>query len=215
MAVVEKDIFIVGCGPGSADYLPAISRKMAEESDVLSGSRRLLELFPGCGRDRIVMGSDVEEFLGEMDKLLRNGRRLTVLVSGDPGVFSLATRVIHRFGLERCHVVPAVSSVQVAFARVGLEWAGARIISAHGRKPVASVDELRGEDRIAVLAGTREALQWAAEVAVQLGDGYQVVLCEDLTLPDERVRHVGARELTDGAASSLSIVLLVRKKMRL
>lgn len=132
MAVVEKDIFIVGCGPGSADYLPAISRKMAEESDVLSGSRRLLELFPGCGRDRIVMGSDVEEFLGEMDKLLRNGRRLTVLVSGDPGVFSLATRVIHRFGLERCHVVPAVSSVQVAFARVGLEWAGARIIAPTG-----------------------------------------------------------------------------------
>ena len=74
-----------------------------------------------------------------------------MLVGGDPGLYSLAQRVVRRFGREQCEVVPAVSSVQVAFSRLGIDWADARILSAHGRTPDATAADLQRIDKIAVL----------------------------------------------------------------
>jgi cobalt-precorrin-7 (C5)-methyltransferase len=213
MAVSAHRIAIVGCGPGSPLYVTEAARQAVAAVEVLVGSQRLLGLFSNGGAERIRVDADVSTILDKMAALHAAGRRIAVLVSGDPGLFSLARNVVRRFGRDCCQLVPAVSSVQVAFARLGLDWADARILSAHAATPEISEDELRRADKLAILAGTKDALHWAAWAARLVESSHAAVLCENLTLDGERITHVSPGQLDSIDAASLAIVLLVRRNL--
>ena len=206
-------VAVVGCGPGSAEYLTDAARRAVAGADALAGSRRLLDLFPQHGGQRLVWAGDADSLLGRIERVRGTGRTVAVLVSGDPGLCSLSRQVIGRFGPGVVRVIPGVSSVQTAFARLGLDWTRARIVSAHGRTPEIAPDQLGGADDFVVLAGTREALQWSAAAARWLEASHTAVLCENLTLAGERVRRTSPEELGHAAAASLSIVLLIRRNL--
>ena len=130
MAVNALPIAIVGCGPGSPQYLTDAARQAVAGAEVLLGSRRLLELFDDCRCRRVEVGGDVAAIMEQIAAHHEAGQRVVVLVSGDPGLFSLGRNIVERFGRENCEVIAAVSSVQAAFARLGLDWGDALIISA-------------------------------------------------------------------------------------
>jgi cobalt-precorrin-7 (C5)-methyltransferase len=213
MAVSGKPILLVGCGPGAVEYLTDAARHAVAGAEVLIGAPRLLEMFPADDTTRIAVRGDTEATLAAIAEQRAAGRSIAVLTSGDPGLCSLATPILKRFGRAECTVIPGVSSVQVAFARLGLDWADARVLSAHGRAPTVAAETLSPFDKIAVLAGTPQATRWAAEAARALGDSHAAWLCENLTLADERIRRVTAEDLRAVVAASLAIVLLVRKSL--
>jgi len=213
MAIDRSRITIVGCGPGSPQYLTDAARVAAAEADVLVGSRRLLAMFADSAAEKILVDADIPAAIERVAALANVGRNVAVLVSGDPGLYSLAQRVIERLGREHCRVIPGVSSVQIAFARLGLDWIDARILSAHGREPQVAFDELQRWDKLAILAGTREGLHWAARVAVALDATHAAVLCENLTLDGERIRQMTPAQLESADAASLAIVLLIRRTL--
>jgi cobalt-precorrin-7 (C5)-methyltransferase len=213
MAMNPAKIAIVGCGPGSPDYLTGAARQAVARADVLLGSRRLIAMFDEVNCEKVVADADVPAAIAQIASLRLAGRRVAVLVSGDPGVFSLAQAVLGEFDREYCEVIAGVSSVQVAFARVGVDWADARILSAHGRTPSITADELRRCDKIAILAGTRQSLAWSAEAVRIAHDTHDAYLCENLTLAEEHVRLVCAEDLVSAVAASLSIVLLIRRSL--
>ncbi len=147
MAVKEK-ITIVGCGPGTRECLTMEALSTVSGAEVVIGSMRLLSLFPALKAERIAVRGYREETIEAIKH--HQGQRIALLVTGDPGLASLATVVIEYFGIEACRVLPGISSVQTAFARVGLSWEGARIISAHASEPHCNFDTLATEQRIAV-----------------------------------------------------------------
>ncbi len=219
MAVTSYPITIVGCGPGSPLYLTEAARQAVARAEVVVGNKRLLALFPAPSSEggdwggtggRFVGSADISPQLEAIAEGVAAGRKVAVLVSGDPGLFSMAAKVVRRFGAAACEIIPGVSSVQVAFARLGLDWSEAKIISAHGRIPQITPDMLQPFDRIAILGGTREALCWSAQTARALSC-HAVVLCENLTLADERVRPLSPDELEAFEAASLAIILLIRQ----
>jgi cobalt-precorrin-7 (C5)-methyltransferase len=204
---------IVGCGPGGLEYLTPVARCAIDKADLLAGASRLLDLFPTSSAERIVMGCDVLKVLKELE--LHVGRRnVAVLVSGDPGICSLAQPVVQKFGWQACRIIPGVSSVQVAFARLGLDWTDARILSAHHRAPQLQAAPLSHESKIAVLAGNTATAGWIVSLAEQLTDTHFIFVCEDLTLTQERISQLDAAQLADGKFSPQSIVLFIGKKIR-
>ncbi|MBU2234286.1 MAG: precorrin-6y C5,15-methyltransferase (decarboxylating) subunit CbiE [Proteobacteria bacterium] len=213
MAVEKKKIIIVGCGPGAASYITPAAEAAAEKADVLIVSQRLKDLFPECPAERIDSGTDVAGILDVIASRRDAGRQVVVLATGDPGIFSLAKPVIRRFGRENCEVIPGISSIQVAFARLGLDWQDARIISAHSSDPEVSAADLRPAGKIAVLGGREAALAWIAGLISELGEGRRVFLCEDLTLPGEKVREVRTDELIRIPVSSRPIVLIIKGEL--
>lgn len=211
MALERPRITIVGCGPGGPEYVTPAARAAVAGAAVVLGPKRLLRLFPESQSRHAALPAHVEPALQTVAEACGSGR-VAVLVSGDPGLFSLAKALVERFGSPCCQVVPAVSSLQVAFARLGLDWSDARILSAHGRLPSESADELRRSDKIAVLGGTGEAVHWVAELAEQLATSHSLFVFENLTLPDETVRRLRPGELRSAELSSLSLMLLVREE---
>jgi len=211
MEVKGPAIVIVGCGPGSPDYLSPLARQFVEEAEVLIGASRLLGLFPEHPGERVVAGADVEGVLREIG--LRRRRKVAVLVTGDSGLCSLAQPVLKRFGRDACQLVPGISSVQVAFARVGLDWLDARIIDAHGASPDIELPTLAGTGKIAILGGNLGSLGWVARLAKTLGDGYRIYVCENLTLPEERIRSVPSGDLDGLEVSSRTVFLLIQETL--
>lgn len=210
MAIEKKKIIIVGCGPGAEDYITPAAQAAAGKADVLIVSRRLKDLFPECPAERIDSGTDVAGILDTMASRRNDGRQVVLLATGDPGIASLAQPVIRRFGRENCEVIPGISSVQVAFARLGLGWQDARIVTAHSRDPEVSAADLREAKKIAILGGRPEALTWTAGLIAEMGGDRRVFLCEDLTLPGEQVRKVSANELTTLPVSTRAIILIIK-----
>ena len=209
MAIEKKKIIIVGCGPGAEEYITPAARAAAGRADVLIVSKRLKELFPDCTAERIDSGTDIARILDVIDSRRNDGRQVVLLATGDPGLASLAQPVIRRFGRENCEVIPGISSIQIAFARLGLGWQDARIITAHSRNPQVSASDLKAVQKIAILGGRPDALAWAAGLIAELGGGRRVFLCEELTLPGEKINEVGADALTSQSASTRAIVLII------
>lgn len=202
-------ISVIGCGPGGADYVTPAARRAVQQADVVLGSPRLLAMFDLGDRRRVELPPRSTAALKLIEQQLTFGK-VAVLVSGDPNLFSLTKSVINHFGRQRCLVVPGISSVQVAFARLGLESSGVRVISAHGQVPRLGADELGDENTFAVLAGTSDSMEWAAELARQLTRSHKVYVCENLTLTGERIYQALSDQLKNENTSSLTVLIFTR-----
>jgi cobalt-precorrin-7 (C5)-methyltransferase len=208
MEVIQKLITIVGCGPGARECVTPEALDAVLRAEVLIGAPRLLHLFEEATAERLPTRGSIAEVSAAI--LANRVRRIAILVTGDPGIASLAHPILERFGLAACHVIPGVSSVQVAFARLGVDWMGARILSAHGDLPCIDFGALEGESKIAILTGSAGAAQWTAELAEHLGRNWKLYLAENLTLPGEAVRAVSPEELRQVSCAPLSILILLR-----
>jgi precorrin-6y C5,15-methyltransferase (decarboxylating) CbiE subunit len=214
MTAEPKKILLVGCGPGAADYITPAARAAALTADVLIVSKRLAALFPESTAERIDSGTDIPGTLEAIGERRDAGKQVVVLCTGDPGIASIAQPVIGRFGRENCAVIPGISSIQVAFARFGLDWGNARVVAAHSRDPEETAAELRGADKIAVLGGRDGSLRWAAGLLREIGAGRRVFLCEELTLAGEKIREIAdPGELTARPVASRAIILILDKEL--
>ena len=143
--------------------------------------------------DRIPIGQ-----LGlALDTVQAHPGPVAVLASGDPGFFGIVRALLAR-GIAPA-VFPAVSSVALAFARLGLDWDDALVLSAHGRDtgPVAAA--ALAHPKAAILTGPPEAAAGALRTALR-DAGRTVYVAERLGTRDERVRDLTtdpAAEVTD------------------
>lgn len=207
-----RHITIVGCGPGSPEHVTPVAIAAAEKADLLIGAERLVRLFSPRTTQSVVVNSTVEQALDAIEQR-PDCKNVAVLVTGDPGIFSLAKLVIERFGSEQCRVIPGISSIQAAFARLGLDWADAKIISAHKEDPDPD-DSLLRLDKVAVLLGREGSLQWVYDHIVENAPAdRRIFVFENLTLDDESVREARREELRDLHVSSRTVVLIIKGEL--
>ncbi|MGI9860318.1 precorrin-6y C5,15-methyltransferase (decarboxylating) subunit CbiE [Moorella naiadis] len=122
---------VIGVGPGTPEYLTPAACQAARAAEILVGGRRALDLFADLPREKQVLGGDLEKVYTFLQEV--RPRPTAVLVSGDPGFYSLLGWLRRKFPGEKITVIPGISSVQLAFARLGRGWEGAIFLSLHGR----------------------------------------------------------------------------------
>ena len=88
-----QKLTIVGCGPGSPDYLTEAGRRAIDSATVLVGSPHLLDTYAAPTQEQIPAGSDIDSVL-ESIASHREHDKIAILVSGDPGLCSLAKRFL-------------------------------------------------------------------------------------------------------------------------
>lgn len=212
MDVTESPrIGIVGCGPGALDYLTPAAWHIIRDAEVLIGARRLLDLFPASRAERIEFSNCIDKILTQIAR--RPHKKIAVLVTGDPGLCSLAKPVLRHFGLRHCRVIPGVSSIQVAFARIGLDWLDARIIDAHGKDPEIDPADLYEWGKIAVLGGRKGYLLRLTNEIKRFQEDFLIFGCENLTLPNERILTIEPRDVEGIETDSRTVFLFVRKEL--
>lgn len=209
---MRRPVVIVGIG---ADGCPGLSSRAVNAvavADVLAGGERQLASFPQFRGERIVLGKDLAAAV-ERIAALADEHAVCVLASGDPLFFGIGARVVARVGVAHVEVLPHPSAVQWAFARAGIAWDDAALLSVHGRSLAGIAARVRRARKAAVLtggAGGPAAL--ARHLADHCEGGFAAWLCEDLGGPAERVRRFATLEAlaAAGDAAPLNVVLLVR-----
>ena len=198
---------IAGCGPGTRNYLSAAVEQVVAQARVLAGATRLLDLFPESPAMKLPLGKTLDAWLDQLAAQFESP--LVVLVSGDPGISSLAARVQRRLGRAQCRLIPGISSVQFACARLGLPWENAAIIRAHGTVPVAPPIEMSARDPWVILMGARGAESFVARLAES--ENRFCFVCEDLSLPTERVELMSSSQLAELSPHPRRIVVLTHE----
>ncbi|MEU5044402.1 precorrin-6y C5,15-methyltransferase (decarboxylating) subunit CbiE [Streptomyces griseorubiginosus] len=140
-------ITVVGTGVSAA---PA--DVLAGAGLVVGGRRHLDAVAVPASAERVVLGP-LAPALDVVERHLDKGSRVVVLASGDPGFFGIVRVLAERFGAAALDVRPGVSSVAAAFARVGVPWDDAVVVSAHGRDLRTAVNVCRARPKVAVLTG--------------------------------------------------------------
>lgn len=150
MSPSNRLITVVGTGTGQGTGTGApVASDVVSGAELVVGGRRHLDAVPlPATADRIVLGP-LAPALDAIEEYVGKGRRVVVLASGDPGFFGIVRALAERFGPDRLDVRPGVSSVAAAFARLGLTWDDAVVVSAHGRDPRTAVNVCRAHPKTA------------------------------------------------------------------
>ncbi|WP_435884876.1 precorrin-6y C5,15-methyltransferase (decarboxylating) subunit CbiE, partial [Streptomyces nigra] len=129
-------ITVVGTGTGA----PPPEDVLADAELVVGGRRHLEAVRLPAAAERVVLGP-LAPALDTIAAYVAKERPVVVLASGDPGFFGIARVLAERFGAECLDVRPGVSSVATAFARAGLTWDDAVVVTrTAGRAPSATGD---------------------------------------------------------------------------
>jgi precorrin-6B C5,15-methyltransferase / cobalt-precorrin-6B C5,C15-methyltransferase len=180
---------------------PAAEAALAA-ADLVVGGERQLAAAPRPPDARAMTLADLKVGLDAVAQCVAAGGRVTVLASGDPGFFGIV-RALRARDLDLV-VFPAVSSVAAAFARLGLPWDDAVVVSAHGRDLRRAVNVCRARRKVAVLTGPGAG---PAELGAALtGTGRTFTVAEDLG-GDERLTTCSPEEATRRAWREPNVVL--------
>lgn len=194
-------ITVVGAGTGT----PVAADVLAGAGLVVGGRRHLDAVRLPDTAERVVLGP-LAPALDVVARYVAEERPVVVLASGDPGFFGIVRVLAERFGPALLDVRPGVSSVATAFARLGLPWDDAVVVSAHGRELRTAVNVCRARPKVAVLTGPGAG---PAELGAALPAGRTLVVASALGDPErERVERVTAGEAAGRDwGSAVSVVL--------
>lgn len=185
-------MIVVGIGAdGWAGLSPAARDEVTSASVVLGGQRHL-DLLPDVpGQRREPWPSPLRDGLPSL--LASLDGPAVALASGDPLVSGIGTTLIDLLGAEQVRVVPALSSVALARARMGWSAESSIVVTVVGRDPHAVLRQLAPGHRVLVLSSDAPAV---AGLLVDAGYGRsRVTVLSDLGSARESRLDTTAAEL--------------------
>ncbi|UKS30698.1 precorrin-6y C5,15-methyltransferase (decarboxylating) subunit CbiE [Paenibacillus sp. HWE-109] len=204
---MSKQVKLIGIGDNGQGSLLPLYKKWIDESEVLVGGERILAFFPDFQGEKIVIKGSLPELI---QKLQKEERSVVILASGDPLFYGIGGYVAKK--LEGVAFYPALSSIQLAFARMGESWHDAYITSVHGRSIKGLAQRIDGKEKVALL--TDETNSPSAIAAYLLSFGmteYRAFVAENLEGDDERVGWYDLDQLVGASFSPLNVIVLKRQ----
>lgn len=205
---MRNELYVVGVGPGSPSFLTAEAAKIIKEADCVAAAPRNAALAEGH-RNILPLGDFAAAF--EKIRLELEKGSVAVLVSGDPGIYSLLPLIKKKFPAARLRVIPGVSAMQYLCCEAGESHERAAILSGHGR-PVSAACLLTAADRnekTIFFCGSDKSPRWVCEtLAANDIENIEVTVGERLSYPDQRVSRGTPGQLSGRQFDPLSVVLI-------
>ncbi len=200
---------VVGIGADGWDGLAPASRAVLEAAEVVIGGDRHHACAPHLAAERIFWPSPFRAMLGEIRAL--RGRRVAVLVTGDPLWYSAGARFAAMFPPEELTYHPHLSAFQLACARMRWSLADVETLTVHGRPVEAMTPFLADRSRLVVLARDGGTPGQIAELLRENGfSGSTITVLDAMGGPDEARRDGTARDwsATSGDLNTVCIECL-------
>jgi len=205
---VPAPITIIGTGV-SPDDLTARQQAIIEAADILVGGRRLLAPFEHLACRKRIVDRDLTGLADFLEQAMADNA-IVVLASGDPLFYGSGAFLAGRLGTANVRILPNVSAVAAAFARLGRPWQDVRVVSLHGRSRTgALLRHLAVGDTVAVYTDSERGPAWLADLLA--GNGLadtQMTIFENLGLPGEARHEMTPAQARANAFGDLNLVVL-------
>ncbi len=208
---MEHTIYIVGIGPGNPEYVVPKGLQLIQKASVLVGSERSLQDFARTEQCTYPVTAKLKELVTFIREKLAIDD-VVVMVSGDPGYYSLLPYLKKQFGIEHIEVIPGISSMTYAFARLGEPWQEADLMSFHGRQPTPEKLTYQEGRKLGFLTDKEYN---PAHIATLLVKTYgwpsttKAAACERLSYADEKIHRGTLADIQklEGFFHSVMVVL--------
>lgn len=226
------NLFVIGIGYTPLDVK---TREVVLSAGVILASRRLFEVFQRyeefeAAKDKVQVINTIDETMNVIrsrlsSPLTPDSPPIVLLASGDPLFFGIGRRIVQEFGQEAVEIMPDLSSIQVAFARIREPWDKAFLMSLHGGPDPAKRRRLPYEledlpallDRHSKIAILTDKENSPARIASFLNSSpltphslLTLHVCERLGYPDEKITSGTPAEIEAGAFSDPNVVIVMR-----
>lgn len=205
---MKNRITIVGIGDDGAPGLTQQASELIHSASCLIAPASLLAKFPAYQGPTEIIGSDLDQLAHRLDDAPRGA---VVLTNGDPLFYGTARFLCERLGKDRFEVLPHVSSMQLAFARVKESWDEAYLTNLATQPLDRVIERIRTAEKVGLFTSEEITPSRLAELLLQNGIHYfNAYVCENLGSPDERVTRSSLTDMVHQRFSPLNVMILVR-----
>ena len=185
---MKNKIIVAGIGPGSIDYISPAALKVIKSAKVLVGGRRALSYFATDNQISCTITSDilsVANFIREHVEI----SDVVVMASGDPGYYSILDTLRREFPEIDIEVIPSISSMQLAFAKLSLPWHNATLVSFHGRRPSDEQIKYASGKILGMLTDSEYNSHTISQILMLNGwsNDSKLAICARLSYDDEKI----------------------------
>lgn len=222
---------VIGVLDDGINSLSSTALAYIQRADVLIGSTRTLQLF----KQHINANCQVHDLTKQLKNVpdwIRNARQnnqlVVVLATGDPLCHGIAQYLARHLCIEALDIIPNLSTIQLACARVGFAWNAVKMVSIHckpasawqrGSTPDHSLYPLaqavRQHDRLCVFTSPENTPAHIAQLLIteNLHEDFCMAVAENLLQDDERIHpQLSPQEAAGMEFAALNVVLLWRTK---
>src|SRR5262245_9302475 len=205
---------VIGIGPDGTAGLSARSCEVLAAAELVFGSDGALRLLPELSAERVAIGSDLPAAVEKL-RASAGRKRIAVVAVGDPLFYGTARYLCEKVGADQFEVVPHVSSMQLAFARIKETWEEAYLTDLSARQLEDVIDKIRTAETVGLFTTeTAHPARVAREMLARGIDYFSAWVCENLGGKDERITKGELSEIREMKFDPLNILILKRKPNR-
>jgi precorrin-6Y C5,15-methyltransferase (decarboxylating) len=116
-----------------------------------------------------------------------------------------------RLGKDQFEILPHVSSMQLAFARIKESWDDAYLTSLSGRSVESILERVRTAEKVGLFSSPEMPPKRLAKILLENQIGaFRAYVCENLGQPDERVTLADLHDLQALDFDPLHVLILIR-----
>ncbi len=207
---MDKQITIIGCGPGAPDLITIKGKKAIEKADVVIGSKRLIDVFfVNSSQKTLILKNNYKEILDQAVQLFQQNKKIVFLVSGDPLFYSFGKSILDKFDQDNCEVIPGISSVQYAFSKLKESWKEYRTFTLHGSSDIEIQKIFDENNKFVLLLDSENNLKMIKiKLKPRIASKYKFCVVSNLSLPNQKILDISFEDFGTVEEESLSILIV-------
>lgn len=207
---MEHTLIVAGIGPGDKDYILPKALKVIKEARFLVGGHRALHDYAHDGQETYPVTGKLSDLAIWIEQALTIDD-VVIMVSGDPGYYSLLPWLKKKFPVNEVKVIPGISSVQAAFSLLAEPWQGALWLSFHGRVPEDDDLVYKNGRKLAFLTDYEHNPAYIASYLMAQGwpKETKAAACEHISYENQNIKEGTLEEIAQlpGFGESVMVVI--------
>lgn len=210
-------LYVIGLGIEGRKGLGKSSLDLISRAGLLVGGARHLDEFANSPATKLTIRGDLKKTVRQIRAYMKRDKRsVVVLATGDPLLFGIGGLMVAEFAGARgrgVRIIPNVSIVQEACARIRTNWHDLRVISVHGRSGglASAVAEIIASKKTAIFTDRiNTPARIARALAAAGAEGISIYVLEALGTKDERITSGSPRRIARRTFNPLNIMVTVK-----
>ena len=209
----QDKVYVIGIGDNGEKSLGQEALSLIHNAEILFGGERHLEFFNPDHCEKVVVKSNLKEVAAKINSELGK-KKMVVLASGDPLFYGIGKYILTKIPREKVEILPYISAMQLAFAKVKESWEDAALVSLHAKPmdDLLNVILTKEPKKIGLFTDEVNTPQAIAKALLEnQSNGFKAYVCENLGGADEKISFGTLEEIAENNFAPLNVMILIKK----